>query len=189
VFGKAGARFGMRAQSFDRFASMYDRRDRLQGGWATEWLMQMLGDRHGGTAVDLGCAGGSLTAILAAHYDRVLGVDLSGEMIRLAGERRPHPRVTYEQGDLSQVTGHYDCVVSVMVLHHVEDPPRALAGIRNLVAPGGLALVVDFAGDGPSRRRQLYRSRLHTLVRISTTGGRPRGSASELTVIPGGSAI
>jgi 2-polyprenyl-3-methyl-5-hydroxy-6-metoxy-1,4-benzoquinol methylase len=133
------------AQSFDDFADKYDRRDELNGGWITDWLRGLLAGRHGNSALDLGCGTGRVALLLAEHYDHVRAVDLSPDMIEIARAKRPHPRVSYEQGDLAGVTGSFDLVVSIMVLHHVPDLPTTLNHIAELVAPGGRAVVIDAA--------------------------------------------
>ncbi len=143
--------------SFDHLAETYERRDELTRGWVTGWLMDQLANRHGGSAVDLGCGNGRTALILADHYRQVRAVDLSPEMIRLASSRRPHPRVTYECADLDRVQGQYDLVVSIMVLHHVPDIRATLAHISRLVAPGGMAILVDPAG--PRERRWQFHLR------------------------------
>src|SRR4051812_43318420 len=43
-------------------------------------------DLHGDTALDFGCGIGRMTRALAAQYGRVIGLDVSDEMIRLANE-------------------------------------------------------------------------------------------------------
>lgn len=153
------------AQLFDPFAAIYDRRNDLTGGYATEWLHGLLAGRHGERAIDLGCGGGQLALVLAEHYDQVRAIDLSQEMINLARVKRPHPRITYEQGDLNDVRGQYDLVVSVMALHHVPDLPNALDNIANLVRPGGLAVLIDNAGSHPKDRWTMYYWNVLGLVR------------------------
>jgi ubiquinone/menaquinone biosynthesis C-methylase UbiE len=132
-------------QSFDSFAASYDRRDELNGGWVTEWLTGVLADRRGVSAIELGCGSGRVATLLAEHYDRVRAVDLSPEMIRIARSKHSHPRIVFEQGDLTQITGRYDLVVSIMTLHHVPDLTKTLEQLSSLVAPGGAAILVDAA--------------------------------------------
>ena len=137
---------------------MYDRRDELNGGWITDWLRGLLAGRSGNSALDLGCGTGRVALLLAEHFDEVRAVDLSHDMIEIARAKRPHPRVSYEQGDLAGVTGSYDLVVSIMVLHHVPDLPTTLNHIAELVAPGGRAVVIDGAQPPTSRPMMLLRN-------------------------------
>jgi ubiquinone/menaquinone biosynthesis C-methylase UbiE len=137
-------------QSFDGFATSYERRDELCRGWVEDWLVEQLRGRSGGSAIDLGCGNGRSALLLAEHYDSVRAVDLSSDMIELARTRRPHPKVVYEVGDLDLETGPHDLVLSVMVLHHVPDIEATLARIAGMVAPGGTAILVDHAQASPA---------------------------------------
>ena len=153
------------AQSFDRFADRYDRRDEFTGGWITEWLEGVLTGRSGAAAVDLGCGTGRVAEELAKHYDQVKAVDLSSSMIDIARRKRPNPRVTYEQGDLTEVTGRYDLAVSLMTLHHVPDMESALRGMSELVTPGGLVVIVDGAREPIGSRWKMLYWNLGTLIK------------------------
>lgn len=130
---------------FDDFADRYDRNDEITGGWITQWIEGVLAGKTGASAIDLGCGTGRVAHILAAHYDRVKAIDLSSEMIEVARRKHPHPRIVFEQADLTTVTGQYDLVISMMTLHHLPDIQAGLQHIAQLVKPGGMAIIVDNA--------------------------------------------
>jgi SAM-dependent methyltransferase len=96
-------------------------------------------------ALDFGCGVGRLTQALAQHFDRVVGVDVSPEMIRLADQLNAHPaRVQYvinPRDDLRDFqTREFTFVYSDVVLQHLE-PELALSYLAELlrvVVPGGL---------------------------------------------------
>jgi SAM-dependent methyltransferase len=98
-----------------------------------------------GAALDFGCGIGRLTQPLAGYFDRVVGVDVSAEMIRLANDINQRPeRVRYVcnvRSDLARFeTGAFTFMYSNVVLQHVE-PNKALQYLRELhrvVAPGGM---------------------------------------------------
>lgn len=156
---------GLSPQSFDDFAEAYDRRDEVTGGFVTDWLEGVLAGRTGDTAIDLGCGTGNVAAKLAEHYRLVRAVDISGPMIELARHKHRHPGISFEQGDICQVTGQYDLVVSIMTLHHVPEVLPTLERISELVAPGGLAVLVDAVGAAPRSRF------LHNAWAVLTLGG------------------
>src|SRR5439155_118106 len=83
---------------------------------------------------------------------------LSAPMVELAERTRPHERVTYKVADLFDVAGPFDLVFSSAMLHHVRPLEPALEHLRSLVAPGGLAVLVDVIG--PSRWHYRVANRL-----------------------------
>jgi ubiquinone/menaquinone biosynthesis C-methylase UbiE len=104
------------------------------------------------TALDVGCGDGMLVLKLADHAERVVGVDLSEEMIAQARERigggaqdiellRGDFVAAVEQG---YVTGPFDFVCSVTAIHHMGFE-AALTTMARLTAPGGKLFVVGIA--------------------------------------------
>ena len=89
---------------FDRIARRYDlvnpvRSAGIDGGWRRRAARET-GLAAGGSALDVACGSGKLTAVLAriAGPDgRVVGMDLSPQM--LAKERREHTYVSLLEGD------------------------------------------------------------------------------------------
>jgi SAM-dependent methyltransferase len=96
-------------------------------------------------ALDFGCGVGRLSQPLALHFERVVGVDVSAEMIRLANAINQHPdRVRYVcnvRDDLEIFpAGDFSFIYSNVVLQHIV-PDRSLLYLGELLrvlAPGGL---------------------------------------------------
>jgi ubiquinone/menaquinone biosynthesis C-methylase UbiE len=101
------------------------------------------------TLADIGCGTGSLTFELARFAKKVIGVDLSSEMLRRAravAKERDVRNVEFRQGDALKVpvdTHSVDGAFCVMVLHFLADPARAIAGFCRVVRPGGTVILVD----------------------------------------------
>jgi 2-polyprenyl-3-methyl-5-hydroxy-6-metoxy-1,4-benzoquinol methylase len=96
-------------------------------------------------ALDIGCGEGELAAILAKHFQRVLATDVNGHMREVASRRcRGLDNVTISGDDLAEVSGEFDLITMVAVLHHL-DTEHALRKVRSLLAPGGRFLVVGLA--------------------------------------------
>lgn len=133
---------------------------------AAPWLLDLLRasgiDR--GSVVDLGCGSGIWArALTGAGYD-VLGVDQSGEMLRIARRTAPHARFlhgSFLDVDLppcAAVTALGECF---NYLFDESNELPALAGlfrrVHRALRPGGL-FVFDVAtpgrGGGPGTRRQ-----------------------------------
>ena len=100
-----------------------------------------------GDALDFGCGVGRLTQALAGIFERVVGVDVSPTMIRLAEQlnRRPD-RASYllnDRPDLSCLPSRsLDFLYSDIVLQHI--PPQQsrvyVAEFLRLLRPGGIAV-------------------------------------------------
>jgi SAM-dependent methyltransferase len=106
-------------------------------------------------ALDFGCGVGRLTQPLAEYFDRVVGVDVSPNMIRLAQALNRHPDrveyVTNTGGTLRELGDRlFGLAYSNVVLQHIEPPQalRYLSELLRVVAAGGV-LVFQL----PSHRR------------------------------------
>ncbi|MGH7809933.1 MAG: class I SAM-dependent methyltransferase, partial [Candidatus Binatia bacterium] len=101
------------------------------------------------TLADIGCGTGSLTFELARFARKVIGIDLSSEMLRRAravAKERGVRNVEFRRGDalkLPLVSRSVDAAFCVMVLHFLPDPARAIAGLCRVVRPGGSVILVD----------------------------------------------
>ncbi|MFF2149134.1 class I SAM-dependent methyltransferase [Kitasatospora sp. NPDC058190] len=98
-------------------------------------------------ALDVGCGDGLLAARLARRCGRVVGVDLSGEMVARA--RAAYPEPTFLEGDfltLDLPGEGFDFVCSVTAVHHM-DFEAALTRMRELLCPGGALVVVGLARE------------------------------------------
>ena len=98
------------------------------------------------SALELGCGTGEFSRRLAARARRVVAVDLSPEMIRVARDRsRGYDNIGLMVGDMTALAldgERFDCVASLNTLHHV-DARLALRAMRSLLRPGGMILIAD----------------------------------------------
>nr|WP_218153925.1 class I SAM-dependent methyltransferase [Nonomuraea pusilla] len=132
----------------------------------TAWLPLKAEPRH---IVDLGCGTGAGTFALLDRFPEahVTAVDTStGYLQRLrekACARGVEERVRTVQADLDAADwpdlGTPDLVWASASMHHMAHPDRALAGVHDLLAPGGLFAVVELDGfprflpaDAPENR-------------------------------------
>jgi SAM-dependent methyltransferase len=98
-----------------------------------------------GLAVEIGSGLGRLCLALADRYDRVVGIDVSTEMVRRARELVTDERVTFEVGDgisLHPVdTASADLVLSFTVFQHIpslEVIESYIAEAARILKPGGV---------------------------------------------------
>jgi SAM-dependent methyltransferase len=100
----------------------------------------------GARVLDAGCGTGRLAATLTGRGHRVTAVDRDADAVaaaRAAGVPAVHADVT----DYAPEGGGFDAVVFRLSLHHVESLDRAVDAAVDLLAPGGLLVVDEFAWD------------------------------------------
>lgn len=119
--------------------------------------------RPPGRLLDLGCGDGTVLWLARRDGWDVKGVELFPEQTRLVRETLG---LDVETADIMAYRGTaaaWDCIVLTHVLEHLSDPVGALARIRDLLKPGGVA-VLEFpnidAFDA-RLRRLLERWRIH----------------------------
>jgi SAM-dependent methyltransferase len=126
------------------------------GGWGHNnhyhrFLLKQLPSRCE-RALEIGCGTGTFARLLAQRAEHVLALDLSPEMVRIAGERSSeYPNIRYEVADATTwrfPAGVFDCVVSIATLHHLPLEP-ILVKMKQALRPGGVLAVLDlYQGQG-----------------------------------------
>ncbi|MBQ1090466.1 trans-aconitate 2-methyltransferase [Streptomyces sp. B93] len=119
----------------------------------TAWLPVRSAPRQ---IVDLGCGTGTGTFALLDRFPdaHVTAVDTSAGHLQLLREKacargvEGHVRTVHADLDSPHWPdlGTPDLVWASASMHHMADPARALRGVRELLAPGGLFAVVELAG-------------------------------------------
>ncbi|MBD0325777.1 MAG: class I SAM-dependent methyltransferase [Pyrinomonadaceae bacterium] len=142
------------AEDFDRIALLTERHGGANDVYH-DYVRRHL-PRRCENALEIGCGIGEFTRLLAARARRVVAVDLSPQMIRLARQQSSaYSNIEYVQGDamrLSLPAGSYDCIVSLATLHHLEQE-RALLKMKEMLKPNGVLIIQDLvADDGPLDR-------------------------------------
>ncbi len=96
--------------------------------------------------LDYGCATGSIALGIAGIVKEVHGIDLSSNMIGLAvskaGEHEVS-NVTFAQATIFDdrlKEASFDCILSLSILHLVENPTQVMNRIHHLLKPGGLCI-------------------------------------------------
>jgi SAM-dependent methyltransferase len=97
-------------------------------------------------ALEIGCGTGAFSRRLAEKADRVVALDLSPEMIRVARSRSAHlPNIEYRCVDVMShelPRAGFDCVVTIATLHHL--PLReVILKLKETVKPNGVLIVLD----------------------------------------------
>jgi ubiquinone/menaquinone biosynthesis C-methylase UbiE len=131
---------------YDHIAVWYDEGIR-RGGSIHELvlpgLLELIGNTRGRDICDLACGQGVLARRLAGQGAKVVGVDLSLELLKIAQrEEQSDPLgITYLQDDAQHLHGladaTFDGVVCNLALMDIANLPRAAYTIRRILRPGG----------------------------------------------------
>jgi ArsR family transcriptional regulator len=137
-------------------------------------LLRLLPEQTSGTslgrALDIGTGTGRLLELLAPRLSAGLGIDASRTMLALARVRLAKPELSHVSVKLADMyalplhDGAFDLVLLQMVLHYAEEPAKAVAEARRVLAPGGLVAVVDLA---PHERAELRERMGHRALGFS----------------------
>ncbi len=109
-------------------------------------------------ALEIGCGTGALARRLAERSERVIALDLSTEMVRVARTRssRLH-NIEFQVGDAMTWNfprSHFDFVCSIATLHHLNQR-ELLLKIKDALKPRGVLVVVDLVQSSGLGERML----------------------------------
>jgi len=107
--------------------------------------------------VDLGCGTGELTRQLAEHLpdSDVTGMDSSVQMLAKAASHAG-PRLHFEQGDQTQLTGKWDLIFSNAALQWSEHHEQLIPRLYERLLPGG-QIAVQVPSNHNHISHQIYR--------------------------------
>ena len=169
---------------FDRIARRYDLVNTVlsagtDGGWRRRAAKASL-LKPGGSALDVACGSGKLTALLAriaGPSGRVVGLDFSTKMLEVA--RREFPAIEFREGDALNLpfdNATFDASTIAFGLRNLADPVRGLSEMLRVVKPGGRAVVLEFVRPPKGPVGSAYRVYLKTL--LPAVGGVLSGAPS-----------
>ena len=154
---------------FDRIARRYDLVNTVlslgtDGGWRRRTARET-GLKPGGSALDVACGSGKLTAELAkiaGPAGRVVGLDFSPQMLEVA--RRDHPGIEFIDGDALKLPfedASFDATTIAFGLRNLADPVR---GLREMTRVARHAVVLEFVRPPRGLAGGAYRVYLRTLL-------------------------
>jgi demethylmenaquinone methyltransferase/2-methoxy-6-polyprenyl-1,4-benzoquinol methylase len=184
------------AAMFDAIASRYDLLNRLlSAGFDRRWRsravrsLQLTG-RESMVDICTGTCDVALTAVDAAPgAERVLGVDFSGEMLRLGARkleaRGRAGRIALARGDATRLplrTASQDAATVAFGIRNVEQPERGLAEMHRVLRPGGRMAILEFSIPASRLVRAVYLPYFrYVLPRV---GGLVSGHGAAYTYLP-----
>jgi len=96
--------------------------------------------------LDFACASGEMSLDIAPHVQRVHGIDTSVKMIELANEKardRQVNNINFDQIDAFDhklASNSFSAIIAFSIFHLVDDVPKVLARLHDLLCSGGLLI-------------------------------------------------
>lgn len=125
--------------------------------------------------LDIGCGTGKFSRLLAARADKVVGLDLSPQMIEVAVARaNAYPNLEFHVADVTTwplPSETFDCVTSIATLHHLP-LMETLQKIKDSLTVGGVLLVLDLyePKSWSDRLLEMMAVPVHMLLKVLKTG-------------------
>ena len=109
-------------------------------------------------ALEIGCGTGAFARRLALRCKRVIALDLSSEMIRVARSRSTQfDNLEFQLADAMTWTfpqAHFDFVCSIATLHHL-DQRELLVKMKDALKPNGVLVALDLVQSNSLVERML----------------------------------
>jgi len=149
--------FARHADDWDDLRSLHS-----SDGIVEEALIAALGDKPLGCLLDIGTGTGRMAELFAPRADRIVALDKSLEMLRIARAKLQHlpaEAVELVQGDFLDLpfpADHFDTILLHQVLHFALEPELALTEASRVIKPGGRIAIVDFAAHDREELRERH---------------------------------
>ncbi|MBI2578010.1 MAG: class I SAM-dependent methyltransferase [Candidatus Wildermuthbacteria bacterium] len=109
-----------------------------------EAMQRFIGNMEGKFVLDVGCAKGRITKILAAQGAIATGIDPSKRLLALAREQVQNANfVAGSVANLPFPDNTFDTVICIETLEHIPDTKKAIAEMVRVAKPHAQILIVD----------------------------------------------
>uniref|UniRef100_A0A023F6M8 Putative farnesoic acid o-methyltransferase n=1 Tax=Triatoma infestans TaxID=30076 RepID=A0A023F6M8_TRIIF len=103
--------------------------------------------------LDIGCGTGDITVNVITEYvpsdSKIIGADISDEMIKFAENLHSHPRITFKRMDIlddnlwtSWNKGQFSKIMNFYLMQRIKDSRKAYSNMYNLIQPGDEVLMM-----------------------------------------------
>ena len=145
---------------FDRCAPQWDAR-MVTDDVKISTILDAAGVREHGVVLDVACGTGVLFPYyLRRNVARIIGVDISPEMAKIAASKLHDPRIEVLCGDVETIPVRMpcDCCVIYNAFPHFAEPERLVERLARWVKPGGRLTVAHSMGLEALRRHHAGRA-------------------------------
>lgn len=122
---------------------------------------------QGKSLLDMPCGDGTITEMLAPHFDRIVGVDASQVHLAQAKKRIPHAEFHHALIEEFSSAHRFDTITMLNVLEHVMDPVQCLRRASSLLADEGVMLIHVPNAKAINRRLAVFMGTLESCEELS----------------------
>ena len=143
---KAQDYFQQVAESWNTIRALHVPEQQLE-----QTLLSVIGPKPVGDLLDIGTGAGRMLEVLANHFTRGVGVDLSSDMLAIARSNIEQAGITYahvRQGDMYRLPiedASMDLAILSLVLHYSDNPTEVIREASRVLRSNGRLVIVDFA--------------------------------------------
>jgi ArsR family transcriptional regulator len=112
--------------------------------------------------LELGCGSGIMISQLMPRLGATIGVDHSPAMLAEARQNLSKYKVDLRLGNLEHLPladGSVDIALCHMVLHHLQDPSKALSEAARVLKKSGKMIIIDLVQHSDERLREVFAHR------------------------------
>ncbi|TVX93774.1 class I SAM-dependent methyltransferase [Paenibacillus agilis] len=141
--------------SFNKVAEEYDFVNTLLNDYS--FFMSNLSLQKG-RALDIGSGSGILVDKLSSHFDEVVGIDISDEMLSIAKTKRQRANTSYLHMDAENLIFEqkFDFIVSRTTFHHLNHLPNVLEQMKSLLNDDGKIVILDNVSEVETPATYVY---------------------------------
>lgn len=139
-------------ESFGKQASQFSKNHILSNEKQLNFIVNMSCIQEEEWVLDMGCGTGLLTRAIEQKTKRVVGLDLTRQMLEEAQlqSRKQGKSILFLQGDGHQLPfldGQFDCIMTRLTVHHFPQPLKILKELVRVLKPNGRLIISDIVAN------------------------------------------